>query len=319
MEKTLGRNWAALGAGGLSLLAIGLSATLIAAAERGPAPIVHVAPSVEGDVPPTPPAVHPDGHVELAGSGSNLPLMRALARAFEADAPGPEIVVHPSVGSGGGLRALRDGVVDAALISRPARPAELRGLSLRPLARVPVVLATGDAAAARAGLHAVALLALYAGERTRFANGSPARIVQREAGDSAHLAVAAALPGFAEVDAASRAASRFPIARSDAAMQQALLDARHATGLFDMGLIESQGLPLYAVRIDGVAPGADSLARGTYPFERELSIVTSRRPARRLVAFLAFLGTEPSRGLCRKLGYLPVGAPAPPGSGGASP
>lgn len=312
-----GRSWTALGAGGVALAVLSLSAVMVAWVEAGPVPPAPLAgpagaAAVGARGVGARGVLDPRQPVELAGSGSNLPLVRALAARFEAGAPGVPIEVHASIGSGGGLRALRDGAVHGALISRPASAEQQRGWRVVRLARVPVVLATRSPVAAAAGLSSGQLLALYAGRRAEFADGSPARVVLREAGDSAHLALASGLPGFAEVDAAARAVRRFPVVHSDAAMQRALLDSPHSVGLFDLGLIRSQGLPLHAVRIDGVAPSLEALRAGRYRFARELSLVVPRRPGARLAAFVDFLAGPEARAACLQLGYLPPAAGGQP-------
>ena len=55
---------------------------------------------------PALPPTRPDT-LHLAGSGTNLPLTRRLAAAFRARHPGQRVVVHESIGSGGGVRAVK--------------------------------------------------------------------------------------------------------------------------------------------------------------------------------------------------------------------
>ena len=55
----------------------------------------------------------------LGGTGADLETMRVLGEAFEKANPGITIEVLPSLGSGGGIKALLAGVIDLALTARP--------------------------------------------------------------------------------------------------------------------------------------------------------------------------------------------------------
>ncbi|MBL8975149.1 MAG: substrate-binding domain-containing protein [Myxococcales bacterium] len=104
-------------------------------------------PFTTGEVPRDSPlylrsTARPAEVVHLAGSGSNLPLTRALAEAFESSHEGRHVVVFDSIGSTGGIHAAYDDVVDFGLVSRPLRDSEVAlNLVVAPYARVPVVVA----------------------------------------------------------------------------------------------------------------------------------------------------------------------------------
>jgi phosphate transport system substrate-binding protein len=69
----------------------------------------------------------------FAGSGSNLPILRVLAREYARVRPDVRIDVPGSIGSTGAVRAAADGAVTAGQVSRPLRDAErAHGLTVRP-------------------------------------------------------------------------------------------------------------------------------------------------------------------------------------------
>ncbi|MBM4372966.1 MAG: hypothetical protein FJ098_15030, partial [Deltaproteobacteria bacterium] len=106
--------------GGLRLLAsltfvsvvVATAATMAIWVYRGARP-----PEPQGPSAPVVPTRDP-GNLLLGGTGAALPLLERLAEAFR-QGRGPALCVAPSIGSGGGIRALRDGVIDAAVVSRP--------------------------------------------------------------------------------------------------------------------------------------------------------------------------------------------------------
>lgn len=97
-----------------------------------------------GDPPPPPSTARavlaPRPEVLAAGTGAMTPLASALAREASASTS-LRVRVEPSIGSGGGIAAARDGVVDLGLVSRPLRPEESAGLERVDLARDAVILA----------------------------------------------------------------------------------------------------------------------------------------------------------------------------------
>ena len=246
-------------------------------------------------------------HLELAGSGSNLPLTRQLAAAYNQREESVRVVVRESIGSRGGILATSDGAIDIGLVSRPLRDSELElGLQVVPYARVPVVVAANPTVPVD-GLTSADLLALYNGETRQWPDGSRAIVMQREAGDSSHRVFADVLPGFAEVDEASRQAGRFEVLFHDGDMQEHLLAIDGAVGLFDQGAIVSQRLDLKSLAIDGVDPSLATVHSGDYPYVKEFSLVISGEPDGEILAFITFVQSAEGRSLIESLGYLPIG------------
>lgn len=288
----------------VSVLAATAAAAIVAtvAADRGPQPPFLLDPSSER---PSQAVPRSPGVLWLAGSGSNLPLTRELAREFERAHSGVRVVVHDSLGTGGGARAVAAGAIDLGLASRPLNAAErAAGLISTPYARVAVVVAASDSVTEES-ISRAELIAIFAGRHTLWRSGAPVFVVQREPGDSSHLAVARALPGFADVDEQSRRAGRFRVAYSDREQQEALLMTEGSVGLFDRGAITAQRLPLRMLSIDGVAPTADSLESGTYPFVKVLSFVSHGPPSGLVRSFVSFATSDAGRAAIRANGYEP--------------
>src|SRR4051812_8497016 len=132
--------WALVALGLASMIAAG--ALILLRVERGPPPPLLAQPpgGSTAKIGPVPPP--PDDSLGLAGSGSNLPLTYLLVEAFRARNPQSKVIVHESIGSSGGVRAVRDGAVGVGLISRPLTAEEEGyGLTVTPYARVAVVVA----------------------------------------------------------------------------------------------------------------------------------------------------------------------------------
>ncbi|HEY8376843.1 MAG TPA: substrate-binding domain-containing protein, partial [Nannocystis sp.] len=244
--------------------------------------------------------------LHLAGSGTNIPLTRALADAFVARHPDAHIVVFESIGSGGGVLAAYDDVVDLGLVSRPLREHEhALGVTAIPYARVPVAVAV-NLSVPDVAITTEELVDIYAGRKTRWSDGSPIVVLQRERGDSGHLAVAAALPAFAAADEAAYRDRRFRVILHDRAMQEALAITPGSIGLLDVGAISLGRLPLRALRLDGYAPGEPSVQSGRYPYAKDLAFVTVEEPSGLAAEFIRFVHGEEGRALMQAHGYIPL-------------
>jgi hypothetical protein len=250
-----------------------------------------------GETPPTVGGAHAalplSPHPIIAGTGAALPLLEALATGY-AESGGGVVLIPPSLGSGGGLRALADGVIDCAVVSRDLNPEEAQGYRVIPLAHAPVVLAGGRNVPADAVADLDELVALIASEVNR--NASSFTFVLREPGDSGQMRLAEALPAVATALGRAQAAGHWPVAYTDADMERMLLESRHAVGVFDAGTIALGKLPLTPLTLPG-----------DLRLQRPFLLVCSPSGVQRLQGFLAHLATPAVRSWMRDLGYQPAG------------
>jgi phosphate transport system substrate-binding protein len=281
------------------------AAVILLRAARGPRPAFLDAPGRMA----APPAAAPRGPTEalvLAGSGSSLPLTRALAEAFRKRSPGAKIVVPESIGSTGGIRAVRDGAVDVGLISRALSEEEARlGLTVTPYARVAVVVAAHpsvpDGCTASGDL-----VGLYAGTRAHWSDGSRVVVLQRERGDSSFLAFSQVVSGLAAQNDAGYHENRWRVLYDDRAMQEALMATEGAVGIFDLGAIVAQRLPIKVLCVDGVVPSPESVLAGRYRFSKDLAFVTAGPLVGVRAELLRFALEADGRALIAAMGYVPL-------------
>jgi len=233
--------------------------------------------------------------VLAAGTGAMTPLAIALAREI-ASRPGLRVRIEPSIGSGGGIAATRDGAIDLGLVSRPLRPEEAAGLERVDLARDAVVLAAAPDFPLD-DLSTAEIHSLYRGELR-----GPTLLFRDEA-ESASAALESSLPGLADERRRSAATGRFRVLDDDDAMALALATTPRAVGVFSFASVRP---PLRALRLNGVSPSNEALAHGTWPAVRTLGVVFRPERRDRVAPFLALASSERGRALIRSLGYLPL-------------
>lgn len=306
-SRTSPTAWLAVAATAAGLLLAG--AIVVLSGRQGPQPPFITDPAAFATV-----RAHverdPSAPLGLVGSGSNVPITRALLQAFPRG-EGPLPLVHPSIGSGGGIRALLDGVVDIALVSRPLRERERAlGLIAVPYAQVPVIVAVHADVPDR-GVTAAELVAIFAGHRGTWADGSRITVLQRERGDSSHSTVELAIPGFAEANEAAYRERRWRVLYHDDGMTDALDSTPGAIGLFGQGAVPP-ARSIRALQVDGVAPTLQALTEHRYPFTKDLAFVTLGQPRGRAAAFIEFSRSPAAAEVIVRHGALPLSGPAGP-------
>jgi len=300
----------------LAALWIGVAVVLVAAIIIAAVLLVSMIgttrePFTSGEIPKDSPlhlrsTVRPPHVLHLAGSGSNLPITRALAEAFQVARPDLHVVVFASIGSTGGVQAAYDDVIDLGLVSRPLRPREAAlGLHVTSYARVPVVVAV-NLGVPDESITTAELVDIYAGRRTTWSDGTPIVVLQRERGDSSHQAVAAAVPEFEPVNEQAYREARWRVVDSDQAMQEALSITPGAVGLFDLGAIVLQRLPVRPLHIAGIEASEASVQSRRYPFAKDLAFVSVDQPGAVTAEFLRFVDGEHGRRLMRASSYIPL-------------
>lgn len=295
------RSWVAVTVliAGLGLAALATVRVL----ERGPQP-----PALDFDGAELPaPEPRRDGVIRLAGTGSALPIARRLTDAYVSTHPEVKLHVHESIGSTGGLRALQDGVIDVALVSRPLTEAERQaGLRSIPYALDAVVFA-GHPSVPVDGISSRQAVEIFAGRQPTWPDGSRVVVLQRERGDGGHEVAREAIPGFAAADDAGRRAGLWHVLFSDESIQQTLINAPGSIALMDLGTAVSQALPLKILALDGIQPDDDSVKRGIYPLHIELSFVVRTQSTHGPVQeFLRFVFSEQGAQIIDENGYITV-------------
>src|SRR6185369_13005443 len=189
--------------------------------------------------------------IVLAGSGSNLPAIRLLVKAFKRLHPGIHLEAPTNIGSAGAIRAVSDGAVSIGLISRPLLGDEKNlGLTVAPYASTAVVI----------GVHPLVkddeitfneLNSIYRGSKTTWKDGQKIIVLNREPGESSIYVLEENVPGFREVYADSIKTNRWSIILKDEGMNQKIETLPYSIGFSDMGAVTSQKLKIKTLKLNG--------------------------------------------------------------------
>ncbi len=247
----------------------------------------------------------PDGSVlRMGGNGSALGTLRALAAAEVGEDPALAAVIVPSLGTGGGIRALLGEALDLAASARPLRGDEAgRGLEERFLGETSFVFAVP----ARSPVTAVSLervARIYAGEELAWPDGTPIRLILRPPSDSDTRMLQAISPALRDAVRAAQLRRGLITATTDQDAADLLERLPGAFGTSTLALIRTERRDLRALAVDGAGPGADP-ASATYPWRRPLHLVYRSPPSPRVQRFVDFVNSPRGREILRESGYLP--------------
>jgi phosphate transport system substrate-binding protein len=288
-----------------ALLLAALPGTTAARAQPIAAPN---APLPDARAPQKPAGTGGAGGLTLGGTGMAIGITRLLlAEQRRLGAGGPATILA-SLGSSGGLSALRAGRIDIALAGRPLTPAEqAQGLVAMTFATSPLAVAT-QAETPADGVTSAEVAGVLSGEMASWPGGGPVRLIRRERNEGDWILLASLSPEIAQ--AVDRAQARPGLATAGTDRENADLLERipGSFGIMSVGQASAEARRVKLLALDGVAPTASAVRAGRYRLSRALMAVTRGEASPSIQAFLDFLGSPAARALLRQHGYDPVPA-----------
>ena len=241
--------------------------------------------------------------LRIGGTGAGLGTMQVLAQAYVKTAPGTKLVVLPSMGSGGGIKAVLAGAIQIGLSSRPLSDAEAKaGAVAVEYGRTAFVFATAVANPV-AGITTQNLADYYAGKVDTWPDGAKLRLVLRPIGDSDSESIKAISPAMREAKLAAEQRKGMVFAVSDQEAASAVEKIPGALGPSTLALLLSERRALKALALDGVVPSAQNVANGSYPLHKQMLIVTGPKSPPEAQAFVSFVRSAAGRDILQQTGH----------------
>ncbi|MQX37815.1 substrate-binding domain-containing protein [Roseospira navarrensis] len=244
--------------------------------------------------------------IRVGGTGAPLAALAELGARFAEDHPDVTVTVLPSLGSGGGIRAVRDRVIDVAVSSRPVRDDEGAGSTLivQPFARTAVTVLTslpGGASVTTDGLAG-----LIADPHATWPDGTPVHVILRPETETDIHEIADDRPVIGQALATARARPEVPVAATDQENMDLAADLPGALTVGTLLQMRAEGWPLYPVTIDGQAASGPAVADGTYPVTKDFALVVRTDASETALAFIGFLRGEQAAAYIRSLDAIPL-------------
>lgn len=249
------------------------------------------------------------GNIRIGGTGTGTALVQHLIESYQKLHPGVEVTaLIPPMGSNGGLRALAAGTIQVAVVSFPINqqtvPDDTAKLNSIPWVRTPMVF-TGRNIAGRKQLSMGQVADIYAGQVTRWPDGSPLRLVTRTERET-DTTLLRGLSGEMDI-AVAQAAKRIglPFAENDLDNQNLLERTPGSFGVIGLGQVLLSNSVLKPASLDGVAPSAANLRNGSYRFAKSLYLVVPDTASPATLEFCRYLQSPGVIASIERFGFIP--------------
>ena len=244
--------------------------------------------------------------LKVDGSTGAMPLVAALAKAYEANIPNLKVEIGKGLGTKARIDALNAGSIDIAVASHGLKTDELvkQGMTFDEIARTPVVFGVNSSVPVT-NLSQAQICAIYSGNLQNW----------KEAG-GIDLAVAARTRPDTEVDAevvrdgiACLKTLKMPeavkVMQRGGDMANELAATVGAIGMTTTTVAEQSGGKIKALSLDGVAPTETNVSAGTYRLVREVFLVVKGDASPAVKAFLAFVKSADGAKVIKANGAIP--------------
>jgi len=240
------------------------------------------------------------GDLSVVGTGDGIDLLRALGAAYTADHPDTNVIVPPSIGSGGGIAAVSSNKEVLARAARPLSDSEKEvGLIATPVFRLPSAFFVHSSAGVKS-LSAGQLADVYSGKVTNWKDvgGQDIRIkvVRREDADSTLQVLRQSMPGWKDLAITEKS-------KTAVTTQDCINTVKETAGAIGFGpFTKALEMELSVLRIDGHYP-----TDLTYPSAVTLTFVhkeaTVTPDAKQ---FIAYAKTGKAKTVLTTMGAVPV-------------
>jgi phosphate transport system substrate-binding protein len=244
--------------------------------------------------------------LSVTGTGGGLGIVKLLAQAARRADPETSIRVPPGIGTTGGVKAVLSGKLDIAVGGRPLREGEKAAGAVEvPLARSPFVFC-GHRDVPVEDLSLRDAIDIYSGRKTFWPDGTPIRLVLRPEGESDVDILRGISKEMADAVGYAMRRTGMIVALNDRDAADTIENTPGAFGTLALGMVAAERRDIKVFSLNGVAPGAKTLADGRYPIEKRFSLVTVRAPSPAARRFLEFVRSREAAAVLAGVECVPV-------------
>ncbi|MGD2119282.1 MAG: substrate-binding domain-containing protein [Chromatiales bacterium] len=247
--------------------------------------------------------IAPADTLRIGGTGGDLGTMRILGDAYMEQHPQDTVKVFPSLGSGGGIRALLAGKLDLAISSRPpkqkATDAGARSFVYGLTALVPVTRSEHH----WDNLTSADVVSIFSGDAPRWPDGADLRLVIRPLTDSDTKILAKHIEGLQP--SLESLPQRYPLVGiTDQDAADLLEQVRGSFGFSSLSLVLGEKRKLKILPLDGVLASTESIAAKQYPIVKAFHLVTGPQVSPAAQRFIDFMRSDTGRQLLQDTGHV---------------
>lgn len=256
-------------------------------------------------------STNPKRNLIITGTGSSIGTMQRMGEVFQKKHPNVTVNVLPSIGSTGGIKAVKAGQIDIGLSYRTLNPDE-RGLEIieEPYGRTAFIFAVQESNPTN-GLTLMEIEEIYTRKRTTWTDGTPIRLILRPISDGFSVYLNGIHP---RLKSASEKAHSIPGVFIGMTDQEAAAQIEKTPGSFgttSASLVASEKRKIKALLVDGSAPVLSNLADGVrisagkYPYAMTMFLLYKRDNNKGQVKdFIEFVFSKDGRKILSECGHL---------------
>jgi len=237
----------------------------------------------------------------IVGTGSGMPLLKAIGQAFSEQYPEIAVIVPDSIGSGGGIKAVGEDRYKLGRVARNIEEKEKKyGLIQMPLAKIPIVFYV-NAGVTLTEITSTQACRIYDGTFRKWKEiggvGGKIRVIKREIGDSSLLVLEEKLPGFKDIKLTLRSKTTY----TD---QETVLECIKQEGAIAFGCwVDVKNVrDVHVLRLDGMHPGYPE-----YPYVGMLDLVYKQENyTGALKKFVGFISSDAAKRAIFNSGGIPA-------------
>lgn len=243
----------------------------------------------------------PSEKLFIVGTGSGMPLLEAVGKAFTKHNPDIRILIPESIGSGGGIKAVGNDDYVLGRVARDIKSKEKKyGLTQTPIAKIPIAFFVNNSVSL-SDITAEQACKIYNGTIRKWeeigAGQGKIRVIKRQAGDSSLTVLQNTLAGFGDLTLTPRSKTTY----TDQETIDACQGQENAIAFGSLADIKNvKGV--HALALDGMPPTDPS-----YPHIGPLSLVYKAKNYRGTVKqFVEFIPSQAAQKAIKDAGGLPT-------------
>ena len=245
--------------------------------------------------------------IVVDGSTGVMPLMAALAKAYQERHPAAEVEIGKGLGTSARLQALEGGTIDIALASHGLVVDDVRrrGLAVHEIAKVAVVFGV-NASVSVENLTDAHVCDIYAGTITRWKTlGGPDIPIVALTRPESEVDTEVVREKIACLKTLRMPESVSVMARSGD-MAKELAATVGAIGMSTATVVQQSQGRIRAVSLNGIAPRIENVERRAYTLTRDSFFVTKAAPSPSVVNFLEFVRSPAGTAVIVANGAVPM-------------
>jgi phosphate transport system substrate-binding protein len=245
--------------------------------------------------------------VVVDGSTGVMPLVAALAKAYQERYPGTTVEMGKGLGTKARLQALEEGKIDIALASHGLAVENLirRGMAVHEIAKVAVVFGV-NTSVPLTNVTDSQICGVYAGSVTNWKEfGGPDIAIAPSTRPDSEVDTEVVRAGIACLKDLKMSQGVKVMPRSGD-MAKELAASVGAIGMTTSTVVEQSRGQIRALSLNGVIPSAENVGRKTYVLTRDSFLVTKGAAAPAVARFVEFIRSSAGTAVIVANGAVPV-------------